>query len=584
MNRTRVVFFTILLAAVAVGIGSIIWPPRPPVDPGTQSKSEPATQPPPGVVEVVIANALTKQHWFEELAKAFQAEGRKTSEGSSIVIASQPVSSGTSMDDILKGKLKPVVWSPGTASWVQEFDAQWKQRNNGATLMSAACRPTVYAPLGIAMWRPMAEALGWPDKPVGWKTIVDLAASPDGWSAYGHPEWGRFKLGYPHAVYSNVGMLFMTAFVYGVEGKTENLQPADVYAPAVKTAMQALAQKTTKYGMLSTKLLDAMAEHGPEFLHAAAAFENDTVQYNIDKKDQLRFPLAFIFPSEGTFWTDQPYCIFDKAAWVTGEQAEAAGLFLDYLLQRPQQALAVKSLMRPLDSTIPLGEPLDLAHGTDPRVKPGTVQSLPIPNADLMRAVNDLFLITKRKATVLVVLDLSGSMQGEKIQTGTAATANFLKRLQPNDVVGVLTFSDKDKVRMLSEPKPASEVTEALTQKVLGLIAEGGTALYDAVCAATSKMKELKSADEAAGENRLYGIVLLSDGQDTSSAKTENEMFSTCLPASAEAQSVRINAIAFGADADKAVLRHIAEVTGGEMFAGDPDSIDNIYRNISAEQ
>jgi Ca-activated chloride channel homolog len=46
--------------------------------------------------------------------------------------------------------------------------------------MSAPCRPTVYSPLGIAMWRPMAEALGWPDRPVGWKTIVDLAAKARG--------------------------------------------------------------------------------------------------------------------------------------------------------------------------------------------------------------------------------------------------------------------------------------------------------------------------------------------------------------------------------------------------------------------
>ena len=55
------------------------------------------------------------------------------------------------------------------------------------------------------MWRPMAEALGWPGRPVRWKTIVELAANPKGWEAVGHPEWGRFRLGYPHPGYSNVG-------------------------------------------------------------------------------------------------------------------------------------------------------------------------------------------------------------------------------------------------------------------------------------------------------------------------------------------------------------------------------------------
>jgi len=572
MTRTRVVFFTILLAAI--GLGSyLLWvgyKPPPPVAPQNPADSSAIPVPAPtGAVEVLIANAQTKQRWFADLAANFQAEGRKTSKGNPIKITSKPVLSGGSMDDILGGKLKPVVWSPGVASWVQDFDEKWK-RQSGQTLMSGACRPTIYAPLGIAMWRPMAEALGWPDKPIGWKTMVDLAAAPEGWKAFGHPEWGSFKLGYPHPKYSNVGMLFMTAFVYGVEGKSENLQAADVYAPDVEASMRALAQKTSKYGLISTKHLDAMAAHGPQFLHAAAAFENDTVQYNIDKKDQLRFPLAFIFPSEGTFWTDQPYCIFDKADWVTPEQAEAAKMFLDYLLQPEQQALAVKSYMRPLDSGIALGEPLDLAHGTDPRVKPGTVKSLPIPNADLMRAVTDVFLITKRKATVLVVLDLSGSMQGDKIRSGTSATADFLKRLQPDDVVGVMTFSDK--VQMLSGPQKASAVAEALSQQVTSLIAEGGTALYQSVCDAMTKMGELKSAYEAAGENRLYGIVLLSDGKNTGAGKTENQMFETCLPHDAEAQPVRINTIAFGDDADQAILKRIA----GNCSTGVAPPVDGV--------
>ena len=90
------------------------------------------------------------------------------------------------MEAILGGKLTPVAWSPGVVSWVQEFDAKWKQQG-GQPLMSGACRPTIYAPLGIAMWRPMAEALGWPDKPIGWKTIADLAAAPEGWKALGIP-------------------------------------------------------------------------------------------------------------------------------------------------------------------------------------------------------------------------------------------------------------------------------------------------------------------------------------------------------------------------------------------------------------
>ncbi len=55
--------------------------------------------------------------------------------------------------------------------------------------------PFMNTPLVIAMPKPMAEALGWPDKALGWSDILALATDPAGWAAYGHPEWGPFRLG-----------------------------------------------------------------------------------------------------------------------------------------------------------------------------------------------------------------------------------------------------------------------------------------------------------------------------------------------------------------------------------------------------
>ena len=82
----------------------------------------------------------------------------------------------------------------------------------------------------------------------------------------------------------------------------------------------------------------------------------------------------------------------------------------------------------------------------------------------------------------------------------------------------------------------------------------------------------------------MYGIVLLSDGEDTVGNITENQMFATCMPANAEADGVKIFPIAFGADADEEVLNRIAVATGGRLFTADPQSIGNIYLSISAEQ
>ena len=97
-------------------------------------------------------------------------------------------------------------------------------------------------------------------------------------------------------------------------------------------------------------------------------------------------------------------------------------------------------------------------------------------------------------------------------------------------------------------------------------------------------LSALKEDDAESGETRLYGVVLLSDGEDTMGEPTENQMFVTCLPANAEADGVKVFPIAFGEDAAEDVLGRIATVTGGRMFSADPDSISNAYLSISAEQ
>ena len=580
MTRTRLVFFMILAVA-----GFAVWQimseladaPPTGTDPG-EAASAPS---PADVVVVTVDSSSTKQQWMEQVAANFQAAGISTAAGKKIQVKVTSVSSGGSTTDILAGKRHPVAWSPGSGSWVEQLKEGWQQSYNQAP-MSEACQPSIYTPLGIAMWRPMAEALGWPTKPVGWRTIVELAGDPQGWARYGHPEWGSFRFGHAHPAYGNSGLLSVTSFVYGIAGKQDTLTAAEVYAPPVEQALRTLAQHTSKYGMVTEDLVDLMVRQGPSYLHAVATYESDAVRLNLSRSAELRFPVAFIFPSEGAFWGDHPYCVLDKAPWVAPEQAEAARLFRDYLRSQTQQALAINELLRPLDTAIALHAPLDLAHGTDPAVTPQTVPPLPEPNAALSKAVIDIFLTTKRKSTVIVALDISGSMEGEKIRSATQATVNFLKRLHSDDEVGVLTFNNR--VAVLQSPARVADVIENLGSRVETLLAGGTTALYGAVCEATKLLTGLRAADENTGESRLYGVVVLSDGDDTVGRPTENQMFATCLPANAEADGIKFFPIAFGEEANQTVLKQIATVSGGSQFSASPASLEKIYLKISAEQ
>ncbi|MGH2524458.1 MAG: substrate-binding domain-containing protein, partial [Anaerolineales bacterium] len=427
--------------------------------------------------------------------------------------------------------------------WVDTANQTWRDRS-GQLLVRENCPPTVYAPIGFAMWRPMAEALGWPDQPISWDVLVNLSADPEGWNSLGHPEWGQFKFGHTHPDYSNVGLLIMTALAYSIEGSTSGLTADRVYSPEVEAAFARVEQNTYHYGIQSRPLMQLLAQRGPDYLHAVTSSEAETLKTNAEFRDSLRFPLVFIFPAKGTYWSEQPYCILD-AEWVSDEQREAATLFRDYLLDPAQQALAVDNYVRPVDASVSLHAPLSLEDGTDPRVTRSSVPALESPSAEVAAAVKDVFHITKKKATILLVLDTSGSMEGDRIKGAVDSSINFVKRLDPNDEIYVMGFANG--VYDVGGGR-AGDVGESLTRSIAGLYASGNTPLFDAVCAAAEKMSALQSEDEAAGERRLYGIVLLSDGEDTASVRTENQMFG-CLPSGESVTGFKVFTIAYGEEA-----------------------------------
>jgi Ca-activated chloride channel family protein len=78
-------------------------------------------------------------------------------------------------------------------------------------------------------------------------------------------------------------------------------------------------------------------------------------------------------------------------------------------------------------------------------------------------------------------------------------------------------------------------------------------------------------------------VVLLSDGQDTASVNSQNQMFN-CLPSGENVEGTKVFTIAYGSDADADLMLRIANRTNGKTFTGDPESIESIYIAISAEQ
>jgi Ca-activated chloride channel family protein len=583
-RRTQAIFWGIVGTAVTIVVIILfkIMPSKPEQPTGTPAAQVlEATATPAGPpVEILMLTADTKAEWVHVVTDPFNEARHTTSSGRPIwVNVEEQDSPGEAQQRVLDGEIKPVVWSPGDMSWIEGANQVWEDRYN-RPLVSGECPRTVYAATGFAMWRPMAEALGWPDEPIGWETLVELAADPEGWGRYGHPEWGAFTFGHSHPDHSTTGFSVLATLAYGTLGLTEGLTPELVKSEAVVEAFRTVELNTYHYGTSTRKLLTLMAENGPSYLHAVTSSETATLKSNEVNAEIMRYPFVFIFPAEGTFWSDNPYCIVEES-WVSDEQREAAEIYREYLLAPEQQDMAVTIGLRPAVEGVAMHDPISFEYGTDPRVSPHTIPPLAEVDGDTAAAIRDVFHATKKKATVIVLLDTSSSMSGEKIENAVAGTAVFLSALGKDDEATIYTFDSQ--INLLRPAGRAGEVGERLTLVLQDVEAGGSTKLYDAVCEGVGRINRQWHADEAAGERRLYGVVVLSDGDDTASDRNEQEMFS-CLPSGEDVEGVKVFTIAYGKRADEELLASIAERTNGGFFAGDPESIEYVYRAIAAEQ
>ena len=521
-------------------------------------------------VEIVISSSDGKKEWIEDVAKAFHDSKAEVS-GKPIRVQVIHMKSGESMQKILDGKEKPTLWSPAGQAWIDLINQTWSGRTGHAFI--DASKPTVTSGLVVAMWKPMAEALGWPGKPVGWEEMTKVASDPKGWASYGHPEWGQFRFGHGHPDFSTSAMLSVISTIYAAAGKTAGLTAEDFKNPKVVEKVGTLEKAIVHYGESSSWLTEKLCTKGPAYLSAVTLYEANVVKANDKFKDKMPFKLVAIYPKEGTFWENHPTGIVN-ADWVTAEQKQAAEKFLAFLTSKDQQAKAPKYGYRPTDKSVPVTAPIDADHGVDPAQS--TDKSLEYVSDALFRRANEMWHEVKKHSSVYLVLDTSGSMNGDAMNAAKKGAAAFIRGMQKEDEVAVVAFSDQP--RLLKPLSKVRDVGEGLATQVDGLFADGGTALYDATLMAFNEIEKNK---KDAKEQRLYGVVVLTDGKDTSSRQKLSDLLDK-MPQTEAADGTRIFTVAYGEEADEDLLKQIANRSNALYQKGNSGNIDKIYHQISA--
>ena len=522
-------------------------------------------------VTVTMVYGSEKEEWLEPLIQEYNAQKRKTEDGATIFVEATPMGSIESAAQIVSGELQVTVWSPASSIYVPVANLEWRSRERTEDLVAGHSPDLVLSPVVIAMWRPMAEALGWPGQPLGWADIGQMAISEEGWSAFGYPEWGRFKFGHTHPNFSNSGIVSVIAEAYAGAGKQRGLSLEDLQRPEVQAFMAKVESAVIHYGTSTGFFAQRMFDRGPSYLSAAILYENLVVAQESKRLsgESAQLPVVAIYPKEGTFWSNHPYAILN-APWVTAAQREAAEDFKAFLLDKPQQLRAIEYGFRPADPSIPLASPLDAQHGVDPG-QPQTV--LEIPSAEVIAGIQELWKSAKKPVDLVVVMDISGSMRGAKIASARASLLEFIDKLDDRDRLQVLLFSDQ--LLELTPLTPLGEKREDVKRRVSGITEGGNTRLYDATQAAHEGL-------EREGDPRhIRAVVVLSDGQDTASGLTLNGLMDHIQLGGEGGDATKIFTIAFGDDADRGVLTEIAEATGAQQYNSDPKTIGEVYAKIA---
>jgi Ca-activated chloride channel family protein len=412
-----------------------------------------------------------------------------------------------------------------------------------------------YSRVALGVKAAKAHALGWDRHAPTWADIAKAAGA------------GQLRYAMTNPASSNSGMSALFAVASAVAGKTEDLTAAEVDAKVLTAFLS--GQKLTAGS--SGWLADAFAKD-PGALDAMVNYEAVILRTNEKLAPADR--LSLIYPQDGVISADYPLMLLKES------QREAYGrLVTAWKAPELQRQVVSSGFLRPSVPDVPLAANLPSAP----------VPELSFPNRlEVIDAVLGSYQESwRRPATSIFVLDISGSMRGDRLDAmraalkvlagaeASTASARYT-RFQSRERVALIAFSD-DVKPAVSISFDAAHLADARAQVLAyadALKVEGGTGIY----AALLQAQALAAQERQREPDRQVSIVLLTDGvnnQGPNLAAFENM--------AVDLKAVLIFPILFG-EASVADMSTLAELTGGRVFDGRKAALPVVFKEIRGYQ
>jgi len=535
------------LLALCCGCWLVFAPLFPSVTQPTQQQ----VAPPP--TELTIAYSPEKAELWKSLVDTFNAQS-KTPGGASLVIKTVELDPDAMVAGAIAGNFQAM--SPDSSIWLGQVDRAWADAHGGeGTLVGQTTRYAV-SPVVIAMWRDAARSMGYPDKALGWSDLLAKAQADN-----------NFKWSHPSTA-SASGLLATLAEFYAGTGKTRGLTAEDVQAQRTLDYVNAIEKTVRYYGEGEWPIAQRVVQQGRGYLDAFVCSEQIVIWARSKGAD-----LVAIYPAEGALWQDHPLALLEQPGLTDAQRATFAR-FSDFVRSADAQKKVLALGYRPADLSIPInspGSPIRTDNGVDPS-QPKT--SLQVPAPVVLQTIQQEWWQAKRRANIMLVVDTSGSMQGEKITNVKQALKIFVEQIQSDqERVGMVLFSSN--VYQTISPVELRTNRAVLNSTIDSIKAGGNTALLDAVKVAYDNLQKLND------KSRINAIVVMTDGLENNSSITLDRLSKYMRDTNQSGVPVVVFGIWYGKDADRKTIETISGATGGQAREGTVETIRQIYKILS---
>jgi Ca-activated chloride channel family protein len=416
------------------------------------------------------------------------------------------------------------------------------------------------SPVVLGVKRSVADRFGWTNNPnVTWKDVEAKSAD------------GSFKFAMTNPAASNSGLVALIGVAAALSGSSDSIDTGTIDKTALRAFFKGQALTAGSSGFLADSYVrDQGAVDG--------IVNYESILMTLNAGGKLSEPLALIYPKEGIVTADYPFMLLTAAKRDAYDKVTA-------WLRTPevQNRIMTTTLRRPAIPGVAL----------DPRFTSQTLIELPFPaKLETIDALITAYLDeVRRPASAVFVLDVSGSMQGDRLDqlktamkalTGTdvSLTGQFA-RFRAHEQVTIVTFSSsvqETREFTIDDTKPDGPDMTQIRDYIDGLSAGGGTAIYDALEQAYRVVADSQAKDP----NRLYSIVLMTDGENNDGIDADGfGKAYAALPSAVHA--VRTFPVLFG-DASKDAMTAIASMTGGALFDATTTSLQTIFKQIRGYQ